>query len=790
MAVFTENKGNENIVIGNVKKRRMTVNTSNEAVLFRIFIKNLYANPKGTLIREYVSNAWDAQVEGGNDEDAVIVELKETPDGEIFFTVEDFGIGINPDRALVMSELLNSTKGDDDSQHGMYGLGSKSGLAYTDLVEIHTHSEGKYYHYNMTLDGDGASFDLVYERDIEKDEKESGTKIQILVEGHDFEDFLTEIRSQLGYFDNVYFRVPNFDNNYRIYEGDYFLSNSLYSTSLRHTDVNPSLHVVLGKVRYDIRWESLGVPRIDIPIGVKFKIGELGVTPSREDLLYEEESVTLIRDRIKKSLIEVSKLCMNNMQPYSDPYEFIREKEHAKYVSLPITGVRINTLELTKHYLIDDEFKQAIADSKYIKGLGFNIGIKVGLDSIIPDYEIIKEVKNGKAYTPEKSFVTFNDIFAQNKNLITNTTKMPLNTRKNSYIHEIELFRKSNNDLKPRYYIIRKKKDTKLSLSQYRHALGLTRKKDKVSEWRGKIVQWQTYIEGVININITDYAQFEVPADFDKAQYVNKEKLRKLEGKILVKKARRAEKGDGYVFDKFETTLANLTKYPLVLYGTDDDQHILSGMLEYFKPNTVRAITVPKTKLSQIKHLYNFITMEELVNGTIEEHTKDDYNKQQLSRTRKIIKQYNTELIIREIIRSELHPLFRTDLKQTDILDRISNFLLKCYNTRRLYTPNRKLLQFFIGKFLKDRDQLFKFVKLEDVNTFIEKEMMGNALIEGNYFIEKVDELNNDVQILKECAPVISLFLLTIHSPNGDLLAKHLKKFLRKHYYSKGILLK
>jgi hypothetical protein len=68
------------------------------------------------------------------------------------------------------------------------------------------------------------------------------------------------------------------------------------------------MHIILGKVAYPIDWSILGIEEISFPVGVKFDIGELKVTISREQIRYTESSKELIKSRIEACIDEVREL--------------------------------------------------------------------------------------------------------------------------------------------------------------------------------------------------------------------------------------------------------------------------------------------------------------------------------------------------------------------------------------------------------------------------------------------------------------------------------------------------
>src|SRR5690606_2738236 len=114
----------------------------------------------------------------------------------------------------------------------------------------------------------------------------NGTTIKIAIDSNDTYKFQEAVREQLRYFDNVYTIGFDIDNNYNIIETDEFK----FRGSINEGRIESSaMHIALGKVVYPINWETLKMSPINIPIGVKFDIGELEVTNNREAIVYTDE---------------------------------------------------------------------------------------------------------------------------------------------------------------------------------------------------------------------------------------------------------------------------------------------------------------------------------------------------------------------------------------------------------------------------------------------------------------------------------------------------------------------
>lgn len=97
-------------------------------------LAKLYDNPVEAAIREYVSNAYDANVEAGSTEP---VHLHVPTEDEPYLEVSDTGNGL--DYLGIVSVFANfgtSTKRDSNEFIGGFGIGSKSGLAISDKIHV------------------------------------------------------------------------------------------------------------------------------------------------------------------------------------------------------------------------------------------------------------------------------------------------------------------------------------------------------------------------------------------------------------------------------------------------------------------------------------------------------------------------------------------------------------------------------------------------------------------------------------------------------------------------------
>lgn len=266
----------------------------NQAFIIEALSKNIYRDPIGTIIREYCSNAWDANVEAGVDE-PILVQIDSDATGN-YFSVTDYGVGLSEERVNnVFVKYGESTKNNDDKGIGGFGIGAKSAFAYTDTFFVNTVHNKVFYKYMLTKTSTNPKMILL---DKQETDLPNGTEIRIYLKTNWNEEatFDEKIRRQLLHFRQVIYRRNGKDVDYfidrKFFDGDGFEivegSKSFF----------PNLYVLLGPVAYPIDFSLIGMNTLPMSIGLKFNIGELDVTLSREEIRYTEPTIALLVQRI------------------------------------------------------------------------------------------------------------------------------------------------------------------------------------------------------------------------------------------------------------------------------------------------------------------------------------------------------------------------------------------------------------------------------------------------------------------------------------------------------------
>lgn len=294
---------------------KVSIDIENIGMFYEMMSKSIYSNPIGSIVRELVSNCFDSHIEQA---EILGIEKLEMPvvvrgfheEHDYYIGFEDFGVGISTERfKTIYLKYMSSTKRNSNKQLGAWGLGSKSPFSYTDVFYIRTRYDKTEYYYMMSKGANGIpDWDLMYSKPTEES---NGTLVKFKIEGGkdyavrdwsttNWSKFRNEIIRQLQYFDDVYVEDFEIENEYQI------LENRTFKYRVNNPDTQ--MIILLGKVIYPINWEIIKRPQINIPVGVKFEIGNLIITPNRESIRYNDEVVAIINQKIDECLEELQEL--------------------------------------------------------------------------------------------------------------------------------------------------------------------------------------------------------------------------------------------------------------------------------------------------------------------------------------------------------------------------------------------------------------------------------------------------------------------------------------------------
>jgi len=276
-----------------------SIDKEDDWLIFKSFIN--YANPIDSIVREIVSNAFDAHVDAGykGDVEIEITERSDLTGTSDMFIVRDFGTGISP---KIMKEIYSkfgkSTKRETNDSIGAFGFGAKSPLGYSNMFELITYVDGTRYHYAIHKGEKRPSITKLAE---EPTDRQNGTTVRVNIKEGDIYSFRSSIQKSLRYFEGISYTNCNVSNDYTIIKGKgYIIRFDKPVDGVAHpTEINRKIDLCLGKVSYPLNVSAL--PEIDhsliCSIGLFFDIGEIPVVWNRESVEYTSKTVKAIQDR-------------------------------------------------------------------------------------------------------------------------------------------------------------------------------------------------------------------------------------------------------------------------------------------------------------------------------------------------------------------------------------------------------------------------------------------------------------------------------------------------------------
>ena len=325
------------------------IDKENIGILFRGFSDTLYSNKIGSIVREVTSNCFDSHREANINDDVTIAMVEADPltrkNGKISF--KDVGVGLSPTRIQdIYSKYFSSTKRETNNEIGGFGIGAKSPLAYTDVFEVNTIYEGIKYFYVVHRGDKVPHIKLINQ---EKTDEHNGTEVILPVRAGDENKFRSECKHQLRFFSNIHYINMDINNDYQIIQGKHWIASS---HDERHSS-DYKLSICLGGVSYPIDFnQSLTCRNVSesylnewssTTIALKFDIGEIDVTMSRESIEYNDRTIKAIQDKYTIAAQELISLYANSWADVTDFREyFINANKRRHQTMLPVNEAFIN----------------------------------------------------------------------------------------------------------------------------------------------------------------------------------------------------------------------------------------------------------------------------------------------------------------------------------------------------------------------------------------------------------------------------------------------------------------
>lgn len=276
-------------VQGALSSTNFTIEANAQA--FLTLSEKLYSNKIGAVIRELSTNAYDSQIEFGNEETPFLVHLptSENP----FFSVRDFGTGLSDhDCKVLYSTYFKSTRNNTNSAVGCFGLGSKSPFAYADSFTVESFFNGEKRCYAAYKDEDGPHFDLM---EVTQTKEPNGLLIKVPVQECDNYDFVREAKKVYRFFKvKPIFSGSGTDITFNDNE-EVLISGDNWGVYIRES----SNILIMGQIAYPLSAQAFtNYPHLQDFLNsvtgfrLEVNIGDAEITPSRENISYTKTTVS------------------------------------------------------------------------------------------------------------------------------------------------------------------------------------------------------------------------------------------------------------------------------------------------------------------------------------------------------------------------------------------------------------------------------------------------------------------------------------------------------------------
>ena len=284
-------------VIASTAKKTNTFKIQANDNAFAILSDKLYQDKELAVVREYISNAYDIHVRTGN---LVPCEINIPDKINPNFEVRDFGTGLSEeDIYRLFCTYFASNKNETNEQIGGFGLGCKSGFAYSESFSVTSWFNGVKTNYIMTKIGNTPT--CITGKSYPSDEP-SGLKISIpvnesfriprlvpdVLDGFPRWFIPPQIRSNLP-AESLVERYLKKNKNFNTEGDDIIYGNFKLRNPLAHKISFTGTH-------FNISSYYQG--------NLCFKVGEIDVTPSREQIELTDKTRKALEDR-KQEFIDI-----------------------------------------------------------------------------------------------------------------------------------------------------------------------------------------------------------------------------------------------------------------------------------------------------------------------------------------------------------------------------------------------------------------------------------------------------------------------------------------------------
>ena len=285
-------------------KQEFTIQAT--AAAFETLTTKLYSNPILAVIRELSTNGNDAHILAGTTDKAM--ELHLPTDDNPFFKIRDFGPGMDEDTIFsIYTSFFCSTKTGDDSQTGYFGLGSKSPFAVSKNFTVKSYTDGTVKTYKMSSETGLPTCELLA---TETTSEPNGLEIKIDNLSNSYRWF----REAKSLFKGTAFlpklNFSDSDLEELLKERPRFLEDRIETVDDTDHYYSKNAYVNVAGVTFPIDLNSVSKAERAMDglhisfINITAQKNDVTITPSREELHYDDKTVSFINNKIASKIFE------------------------------------------------------------------------------------------------------------------------------------------------------------------------------------------------------------------------------------------------------------------------------------------------------------------------------------------------------------------------------------------------------------------------------------------------------------------------------------------------------
>lgn len=288
---------------------QFTVDENSLAKIMSV-LTNLYSDPELAVVREYLTNALDAQIEAQEADKSYVWRPIEVTTPSHFakeYKVRDFGTGMSVDDIKeIYSKYGKSTKENSNAVTGMLGLGSKCALTYTGQFTITGYKNGVRTRAIVSKDDNDIPVFMIV--DTRASDEPNGVEISVPV--RDRNTFEQKTKEFLRWWKPGQVLVNGHEptaHSYPLVSNDPITVNingkdvttpvevHLIENTYRYGDT-PQSYVVMGNVPYQVDKEYVEqtLTKANLGFVAYVPMGSVDFPPSREKLFYNARTKKVV----------------------------------------------------------------------------------------------------------------------------------------------------------------------------------------------------------------------------------------------------------------------------------------------------------------------------------------------------------------------------------------------------------------------------------------------------------------------------------------------------------------